>query len=97
MRFILPSLFPQTAVISEPEYVVTTATTDFHAVKTGLESKKFVIAESEAVAMVPKNTVKVEGATAQQLLKLLEEVEGLDDVQKVWANFDIDDTELPSG
>jgi YebC/PmpR family DNA-binding regulatory protein len=78
------------------QYVVTTATNDFHAVKTGLEAKKFVIAESEAVTMVPKNTVKVEGSIAQQLLKLLEEVEGLDDVQKVWANFDIDDKDIPA-
>jgi transcriptional/translational regulatory protein YebC/TACO1 len=34
--------------------------------------------------------VKVEGKTAESLLKLLEELEDLDDVQKVWANFDID-------
>ena len=38
----------------------------------------------------PKSTVHVDGKNAEQLLKLMEEVEELDDVQKVWANFDID-------
>jgi transcriptional/translational regulatory protein YebC/TACO1 len=40
--------------------------------------------------MVPKSTVKVEGKSAEQLLKLMEEIEEMDDVQKVWGNFDID-------
>ncbi|HEY5219911.1 MAG TPA: YebC/PmpR family DNA-binding transcriptional regulator [Gemmatimonadaceae bacterium] len=71
-------------------YVVTTEPTAFHGVKEGIEAKGIAIAESEPVVMVPKNTVKVEGKTAEQLLKLLEELEEMDDVQKVWANFDID-------
>jgi YebC/PmpR family DNA-binding regulatory protein len=74
----------------DDQYVVSTSPADFHAVKSKLEAKGVAFAESEQGAMVPKNTVKVEGKTAEQLLKLLEEVEGLDDVQKVWANFDID-------
>jgi transcriptional/translational regulatory protein YebC/TACO1 len=68
---------------------VTTTPNEFHTVKSALESKGIKIAESE-IAMVPKNTVKVEGKDAAALLKLLEELEELDDVQKVWANFDID-------
>ena len=40
--------------------------------------------------MVPKNTVKVEGKHAQQMLKLMEALEELDDVSKVFSNFDID-------
>jgi YebC/PmpR family DNA-binding regulatory protein len=78
------------------QYVVTTATNDFHAVKSGLEAKKFAFADAEPVTMVPKSTVKVEGAQVQQLLRLLEEVEGMDDVQKVWGNFEIDDKDLPA-
>ena len=38
----------------------------------------------------PDATVKVEGAAAEQLLKLLEALEELDDVQKVDANFEMD-------
>jgi YebC/PmpR family DNA-binding regulatory protein len=71
-------------------YVVTTSPGDFHAVKSALEAKKIAFIEAEPVVMVPKSTVKVEGKTAETLLKLMEELEELDDVQKVWANFDID-------
>ena len=44
--------------------------------------------------MVPKNTVQVAGKDAEALFKLLETIEELDDVQKVWANFDVDVSEL---
>jgi YebC/PmpR family DNA-binding regulatory protein len=70
-------------------FVVTTAPNDFHTVKAALEAKGVKFADAE-LAMIPKNTVKVEGKDAEALLKLLEELEELDDVQKVWANFDID-------
>ena len=71
-------------------YVVTTSPNDFHSVKSALESKKISFVDAEPVVMVPKSSVKVEGKSAEQLLKLMEEIEELDDVQKVWANFDID-------
>jgi YebC/PmpR family DNA-binding regulatory protein len=74
----------------DEQYVVTTSPADFHAVKGALEAKKITFEEAEPVVMVPKSTVHVDGKNAEQLLKLMEEVEELDDVQKVWANFDID-------
>jgi transcriptional/translational regulatory protein YebC/TACO1 len=74
----------------EDQYLVTTSPSDFHAVKTALEAKRIEFVEAEPIVMVPKSTVKVEGKNAEQLLKLMEEIEDLDDVQKVWANFDID-------
>ena len=74
----------------EDQYLVTMSPADFHAVKTALEAKKIAFVEAEPVVMVPKTTVHVEGKVAEQLLKLMEEVEELDDVQKVWGNFDID-------
>ena len=77
----------------DESYVVTTEPTQLHAVKSGLEEKGIAVADAE-LAMVPKTTVKVEGKTAEQLLKLLEELEDLDDVQKVHANFDIDAEEM---
>jgi YebC/PmpR family DNA-binding regulatory protein len=73
----------------DDQYVVTTAPGDFHAVRSTLQSKGLPIVEAE-LAMVPKTTVKVEGRDAETLLKLIESLEELDDVQKVWANFDID-------
>ncbi|MGE0441148.1 MAG: YebC/PmpR family DNA-binding transcriptional regulator [Gemmatimonadales bacterium] len=70
-------------------FVVTTAPTDFHTVKDALEGKRYQV-ESAEIAMVPKNTVKVEGDDAGKLIKLVEMLEELDDVSKVFANFDID-------
>jgi YebC/PmpR family DNA-binding regulatory protein len=74
----------------DDQYVVTTSPADFHSVKSALEARNITFAEAEPVVMVPKSTVHVEGKTAEQLLRLMEEIEELDDVQKVWANFDID-------
>jgi YebC/PmpR family DNA-binding regulatory protein len=82
---------------ADDQYVVTTSPAEFHAVKTKLEAKGIVFVESEQSSMVPKNLVKVEGKVAEHLIKLLEEVEGLDDVQKVWGNFDIDVKEMVTG
>jgi YebC/PmpR family DNA-binding regulatory protein len=75
------------------QYVVTTEPASFHAVRTALEARGLKVAESE-LAMVPKNTVHVEGKDAEAVLKLIESLEELDDVQKVWANFDIDVADL---
>jgi YebC/PmpR family DNA-binding regulatory protein len=77
----------------EETYVVTTDPVSFHAVKSALEEKGIVPSEAE-LAMVPKTTVTVTGADVESLLKLIESIEDLDDVQKVWANFDIDDADL---
>jgi transcriptional/translational regulatory protein YebC/TACO1 len=75
------------------QHIVTTESTALHAVKTALEAKRIAISESE-IASIPKNTVRVEGKTAESLLKLLDELEDLDDVQKVAANFDMDMAEM---
>ncbi len=49
---------------------------------------------SATLAMVPQNYVKLTGAHAQQMLRLVEALEEHDDVQQVFANFDIDDKEI---
>jgi YebC/PmpR family DNA-binding regulatory protein len=74
-------------------YVVTTDPASFHAVKSALEAKGIVPTEAE-LAMVPRNTVAVTGDAVAQLFKLIESLEDLDDVQKVWANFEVDDADL---
>lgn len=71
-------------------FVITTEPTAFHAVNSALEARGIAVVEAEAVVMIPKTTVKVEGSTAEQVLKLLEALDDMDDVQKVWANFDMD-------
>jgi YebC/PmpR family DNA-binding regulatory protein len=62
---------------------------NFEAVKTALESNNIEITEAE-VQMVPQNTTKVEGKDAEGVLRLLEVLEEHDDVQNVFADFDID-------
>ena len=45
-------------------------------------------------AKVPKNMTKVTGKDAEQTLRLIDALEDNDDVQNVYANFDIDESEL---
>ena len=49
---------------------------------------------SAQVQMVPKNLVKLEGKTAQQMMKLMDALDDHDDVQNVWSNFDIEEKEI---
>lgn len=74
-------------------YVVSTAPADLHVVKQALEQVGLVPQEVE-LSWIPKNTVRVEHDNAQSLLKLIEALDDLDDVQKVDANFEMDDAEL---
>ena len=75
------------------QFVVSTEPAELHAVKSALEDGELPVAEAE-IAWIPKNTVKVEGEVAEEVLKLVEELEDLDDVQKVDANFDMDVEEM---
>ncbi|MCU0622138.1 MAG: YebC/PmpR family DNA-binding transcriptional regulator [Gemmatimonadales bacterium] len=74
-------------------FVVSTGVTNFHAVQDALRGHRLVI-DSAEMAMVPKNTVKVEGEDATRLIRLMEVLEELDDVSKVFSNFDIDASQL---
>ncbi len=49
---------------------------------------------SAAIAMVPQNYVKLTGKDASQMVKLMEALDDHDDVQNVWANFDIEEKEI---
>jgi YebC/PmpR family DNA-binding regulatory protein len=80
-------------VREDEQFVVSTAPADLHAVKQGLEAMGLVASEAE-LTWVPKSSVRVEGENATQLIKLMEQLEDLDDVQKVDANFDMDMTEM---
>ena len=56
--------------------------------------KAGITPESAEVAMVPQNYVKLTGEQAKQMLRLIEALEEHDDVQHVYANFDIDESEI---
>ena len=57
--------------------------------------KKAGIEPDEAeIGKYAENNITLEGQKAQQMLKLMEALEDHDDVQNVWANFDISDKEM---
>ena len=65
----------------------------FEAVRDAVKALGVEPASAE-VAMVPQNYIKLTGKEAQQMLKLMEAIEDHDDVQHVWANFDIEEKEI---
>ncbi len=70
-------------------FVVTAAPEQLSAVRAAVESAGFTIDSSE-LTMVPKTTVEVEDESdAKKILRLIDELEDNDDVQEVFANFDI--------
>ncbi len=72
---------------------VTSSPDAHHAVLEELERAGITPVSAE-VTQIPQNTVKVEGKQAAAVLRMMEAIEEHDDVQNVYANFDIDDSEL---
>jgi YebC/PmpR family DNA-binding regulatory protein len=77
----------------EDNFEIITAPENFEAVHEALK-KAGVEPQAADVEMVPKSYVKLTGADARSMLKLMETLEDHDDVQKVSANFDIDEAEM---
>jgi YebC/PmpR family DNA-binding regulatory protein len=80
-------------VSDDDSYQVMTPVEKFGAVRDAIERARIPIASAD-LTMVPENTIKVTGHTAQQVLKLMEELEDHEDVQGVSANFDMDEEEM---
>jgi YebC/PmpR family DNA-binding regulatory protein len=74
-------------------FEIYTAPESFDAV---LDAVKAAGIEPQAaeVSMIPQNYIKLEGADAKQMMKLYDAIDDNDDVQKVYANFDIDEAEM---
>ena len=70
-----------------------TAPEAFQAVRDAME-KAGSRSPAPKSATTPENTVRVSGHAAEQVLKLMEELEDHEDVQSVASNFDIDDEEM---
>ena len=73
---------------------ITTSKEAFGDVSSGLENEGFEIAGE--VGLTPVNSVNVSGNDAKQLLLLLEKLEDHEDIQKVYSNFDLDESEIGS-
>jgi YebC/PmpR family DNA-binding regulatory protein len=74
-------------------YVVSTEPNMFHAVIDRLKAKGYTPDSSDMV-MAPRNLVKPDAADARKVLQLIEVLEELEDVSKVFTNLDIDSVEL---
>jgi YebC/PmpR family DNA-binding regulatory protein len=74
----------------DKNYEITTSTQDFEKVKQAIQEKGIKWQDAE-VTMIPSSTIKVTGNEAKQVLGLVEALEEHEDVQQVYANFDIPD------
>jgi YebC/PmpR family DNA-binding regulatory protein len=79
--------------VTSDEYEITVAPEEFTKVKQALEAAGYRLSAAD-ITLVPKSTVPVAGKDAQRVLRLLEALEDHDDVQHVYANFDIPDEVL---
>ncbi|MDD2338118.1 MAG: YebC/PmpR family DNA-binding transcriptional regulator [Geobacteraceae bacterium] len=80
-------------VDEEGQIEVVTDPSAFIEVREALEKAGFKF-ESAEVTMIPQTMVKLEGKQAESMLKLMDRLEDNDDVQNVYANFDISDEEM---
>lgn len=74
-------------------YEIYTSPQDYDAVLEEIRSHDLAVASAD-LSMIPQTTLQLAGKPAQQMLRLMESLEDHDDVQKVFANFDIEDAEL---
>jgi YebC/PmpR family DNA-binding regulatory protein len=77
----------------EDAFEVTSAMEDLEGVKQALKENQIEYTEAE-LTRVPQSTVKMDGKSGQQVLRLMDELEECDDVQRVFSNFDIDEAEI---
>jgi YebC/PmpR family DNA-binding regulatory protein len=80
-------------VDTDTEIEVMTNVSGFESVKKAFDSNglKYIVSE---ISMIPQTSVKLDGKNAETMLKLMEALEDSDDVQKVYANFDISAAEM---
>ncbi|HDL04430.1 MAG: YebC/PmpR family DNA-binding transcriptional regulator [Candidatus Zixiibacteriota bacterium] len=74
-------------------YEIVTPPADLEQIRAALEEKSIPVVSARAT-MIPQNTIKLEDKPAETMIKLYEALEDHDDVQNVYANFDIDDSVL---
>ena len=74
-------------------FEVTSAPEAYEKIRAAL-GKNGITTETAQITMLPKTTVKIEGNPVEQMLRLIEALEDNDDVQNVYANFDISEEEM---
>lgn len=79
--------------VEEEQCDILTEPGQFEAVRKAVEEKGIEITNA-AIQLVPQNVTRVTGKDAEQVMKLMEALEEHDDVQNIYADFDIDHSEL---
>src|SRR5262249_36658788 len=78
---------------AEKAFEIITAPAEMDAVRDALSRARVPVLEGQ-VSFIPQSTVRVEGKDATSVVRLIEALEELDDVQSVYANYDIPDEVL---
>jgi len=81
-------------LVDNDMFVITTSPEEFGNVSKGLESQGYEI--NGELGLSPINNVKISGLDAKKMLDLLDALEEHEDIQKVYSNFDVDDSEMES-
>ncbi len=74
-------------------FEITTGHAEFEEVRAAVEKKGWTV-ELAQITMIPKTTVKLQGKKAEQMLKMMDALDDHEDMQKVFANFDISEEEM---
>jgi len=74
-------------------FEIMTTPADFEAVRDAVQKKGWNIELAE-ITMIPQGTVRLDGKKAQQMLKMMDALDDNDDLQHVYANFDISEEEM---
>jgi YebC/PmpR family DNA-binding regulatory protein len=74
-------------------FEIYTSPENFEAVESAVRTAG-IEPQAAEISLIPQNYIHLEGADAKQMLKLYEAIDDHDDVQKVYANFDIDESEM---
>jgi len=78
---------------NDENYLIYSSFEDFNQLRNELEAKEIEMENAELIR-IPQNTVELQGKDAEQLFKLMALLDDHDDVQNVYANFEVDDEEM---
>lgn len=76
--------------VEKDSFEVITSPEDFEKVKSALAAQGIPVAEAE-IAMIPAGTVKMAAPEAEPVMRLIDALEDHDDVQEVYANFEVEE------
>ncbi len=79
--------------IEDDVYEIYTSPENFETVSEAIKAAK-IEAQAAEISQIPQNYIQLTGDDAKKMLKLYEAVEDNDDVQNIYANFDIDESEM---